>query len=97
MLNTALIEGVLIEPVTYIEEERKAAFFKVKNVDGDSVGIFPIIVNGKVAETCRDVLKVGDMIRAVGKMVYIEVTIGRKKTSWMRIYAEHIEFRKETA
>ena len=96
MLNTALIEGVLIEPVTYIEEERRA-FLKVKNVDGDSVGIFPIIVNGNVAETCRDTLKVGDMVRAVGKMVYIEVTIGRKKTSWMRIYAEHIEFRRETA
>ena len=96
MLNTALIEGVLIEPVTYIGEERKA-FLKIKNVDGDSVGIFPILVFGKVAETCRDVLKVGDTIRAVGKMVYVEVMVGRKKTSWMRIYAEHIEFRKETA
>ena len=96
MLNTALIEGVLIEPVTYIEEERKA-FLKIKNVDGDSVGIFPIIVNGKVAETCKNVLKVGDMIRAVGKMVYIEETINNRKYKLARINAEHIEFRKETA
>jgi len=95
MLNTALIEGVLIEPVTYVEEEMKA-FLKIKNVVGDSASIFPLVVEGNTAEICRNVLKVGDMVRAVGKLVLIDTTIGRKKVMWVRIYVEHIEFRKET-
>lgn len=96
-LNTTLLEGSLkTNPKERAEHRCELVLSNYRYVlkDGKYVketSDFPVIVNGRMADTCMDILKKGAVVRVVGRLRQITGISGGVKTEKVMLIAEHIE------
>jgi len=96
-LNSVLIEGVISDDI-FKNDDSACLWLKIKSrryyIDGaktvEKVSSFTIEVSGKQAETVYEKVKQGQGVRVVGCME-------SEDNGFVKIIAEHIEFRSSTS
>ena len=102
-LNTAMLEGSLkTNPKERAEHKCELTISNHKYVlkDGKYVketSVFSVLVDGKTADTCLQILRKGSNVRVVGRLNQIVGVIGGVRHEKVYLMAEHIEFRPKGA